>query len=428
MRRQIPLRSLALIMLLGTTLIAPTVAHDIPGDLGVAPERLVFARTGVDVTTGGILAASSLTGDVAATLPLGVADRQWSVLYATAALGPTTVVTAYNPRTGTALRETTVDGSWALPVVIDGGQPEGLSFNGRKLILFDQAPEAGSSRFAMLDTSFSEPPEVVTLRGAFAYDATSPNGDAVYLVKHLSNGDPGHYEVRVYDMVTNWMAPDPIVDKRELDELMQGRPVARATSSDGTWVNTLYVKEDGTAFVHQLDTVDRFALCADLPAMAQATDPAQAAAWRLVLHNPMAPYAANGALGVVISVDSGTAPMTGELPAATAGGPADDLELAISPDGTMLYAAGADGLTTLSSARLAAVGQAVRTPPLAGIEAAPDGWLYGLDRGGDILTLGVAEGQPSAAELARVALRPAQSTTPMELLGSIPFGSDTAQQ
>jgi hypothetical protein len=46
---------------------------------------------------------------------------------------------------------------------------------------------------------------------------------------------------------------------------MTGWPVTRATSADGAWAFTLYVKGNGSGFVHALDTVDRRAVCIDLP-------------------------------------------------------------------------------------------------------------------------------------------------------------------
>jgi MYXO-CTERM domain-containing protein len=39
-------------------------------------------------------------------------------------------------------------------------------------------------------------------------------------------------------------------------------------SADGRWAYTLYLKQDGTGFVHALDTAGRTAACIDLPNIA----------------------------------------------------------------------------------------------------------------------------------------------------------------
>ena len=55
-----------------------------------------------------------------------------------------------------------------------------------------------------------------------------------------------------------------IIDKRELAATMRGYPVARATSRGGSWVYTLYYRQDAQPFIHALDAAHADAVCIDL--------------------------------------------------------------------------------------------------------------------------------------------------------------------
>ena len=75
------------------------------------------------------------------------------------------------------------------------------------------------------------------------------------------------YVVRAYDLRARRLLPGAIVDKRNVDEIMRGYPVARASSPTGRWVYTLYTKGPGSSltFVHALNTVGQSASRIDLP-------------------------------------------------------------------------------------------------------------------------------------------------------------------
>ena len=76
----------------------------------------------------------------------------------------------------------------------------------------------------------------------------------LYAIQYLGTGPNPRYNVRAVSLVTGKPVGGAIVDKREPDEEMNGAPWARARSADGAWAYTLYVKPNGTAFVHALDT------------------------------------------------------------------------------------------------------------------------------------------------------------------------------
>ena len=65
----------------------------------------------------------------------------------------------------------------------------------------------------------------ITLDGAFAYDALSPDGARLYLIQHSSANDFQHYVVRAYDLDAHTLLPGRIADKAQKGWVMQGFPV-----------------------------------------------------------------------------------------------------------------------------------------------------------------------------------------------------------
>jgi hypothetical protein len=93
----------------------------------------------------------------------------------------------------------------------------------------------------------------------------SPDASRMYLIEYLSVGRTPHYRVRLLDLTTGMLDPDPVVDRREQEVDMRGQPVTRKASLDGRWAYTLYARSGQPPFVHALDTVDAKAYCIDLP-------------------------------------------------------------------------------------------------------------------------------------------------------------------
>ena len=102
------------------------------------------------------------------------------------------------------------------------------------------------------------------LRGAWAFDAISPGGSLMYLIQYLGAPGSGRYAVRALNLNTQRLYAGAIVDRREPDEKMTGQPATRIESRDG-WAYTLYARAGKGPFVHALDTVNRAAVCVDLP-------------------------------------------------------------------------------------------------------------------------------------------------------------------
>jgi hypothetical protein len=178
-----------------------------------------------------------------------------------------TAVAAVRVADGRVLRYATLQGAYGVPVVAFDGSSEGVSADGKALVLAGPAvpPSARAmSHFAVLSTRTLRPRRIVALRGSFTYDALSPDATTAYLVEYLS-GDWSRYRVRALDLASGRLVPGAIVAKSEANEAMQGAPVTRQTSRDRGWAFTLYARSTEHAFVHALDTRHRSAVCVDLP-------------------------------------------------------------------------------------------------------------------------------------------------------------------
>lgn len=178
----------------------------------------------------------------------------------------TTAVAAVSVQGGRVTRFTVVKGDLGVPIVAFDGTTDGLSADGSRLVLssYAQPGSALATRFAVLRTKTLRVEREITLPGAWAFDAVSPDGSTVFAVEYLSQGQVPAYRVRAIDVASGRPLPGQIVDRREPGEKMIGLPYARARGERG-WVYTLYGKPDGTAFVHALDTRQKSAVCIDLP-------------------------------------------------------------------------------------------------------------------------------------------------------------------
>lgn len=226
----------------------------------------------------GILAAGALAAAIAVPAALGgggspgvlsggkgVAAPGGAVRYVTFSKNGGTVVAAVLANGGQIARFRWMRGSYGIPLVTVGGATEGLTRDGRTLVLAPAgvaAPTTATSRFALVDTATLRVRRVLILQGSFSYDALSPDAKTLYLIQNL---DQGLYRVRAYDLARGQLLPGAIVDPKEADEPMVGSPATRATSASGAWVYTLYVRGDAPPFIHALNAASRKAVCVDLP-------------------------------------------------------------------------------------------------------------------------------------------------------------------
>lgn len=212
----------------------------------------------------------------------GAANASRSVRYVAMPVGASTIVAAVRTSDGRMLRYSTIHGGFGVPIVAYDGTTEGVSRDGRTLVLAEFGASQQQTRFAVLGTSRLRLQRLVTLHGRWSLDALSRDGRTLYAIQYLGTGPNPRYSVRAVSLVTGKPVGAPLVDKREPDEEMNGSPWARVRSANGAWAYTLYAKPNGTGFVHALDTAGRRAFCVDLP---WRTSTQRLAAVRLSLAN-----------------------------------------------------------------------------------------------------------------------------------------------
>jgi hypothetical protein len=203
---------------------------------------------GVDVSRSGVTGLAEVTRYV--TLPAG----------------RNTVVAAVRVDGGRVVRSRLLPGRFTIPAVAYDGSASGLSANGRSLVLIQPRGSfpRSTTAFAVLGTRALGTRSVFTLRGDFSFDALSPDGRWLYLVEYVAPRDPTRYLVRLYDLKTHRLRAEPIIDPREVGDVMRGMPLTRSSSPDGRVAYTLYDGAGEHPFIHALDTVDQSARCIDL--------------------------------------------------------------------------------------------------------------------------------------------------------------------
>ena len=340
-------------------------------------------------------AASGEVQDMA--IPDGTPATDWRRVVSARVDGAETIVRDDIVQPGLGGAELRIAGHWQLPTVGLDPVPVGRSLDGSTIVLVEGAynPDAGNSRFAVLQhftlgavqTAGDSPlrlARIVELPGAFEYDTMSPDGSILYLVQHLDAAAGGHYQVRAVDVATGVMRDGVIVDKANVDEWMAGSPMAQLRQPGGS-VLTLY---DGPEhpFIHALNSGEAWALCIDLP----AAGPDGGTGWRDwgLASSPdgSAVYAVNATLGMAIDVDpsqyavrrSASIGKTAAAPFVLAKFGHGDVgpvgrRLVPSPDGKLLFAAGATGLTVIKTSDLSVVRTDLAGTSIDALGITPDG-------------------------------------------------------
>lgn len=179
----------------------------------------------------------------------------------------TTRIWLVRNRDSEQVRSRVLPGKLGVPAITFNGLAEGTWAQGRRLVLASSVyDDQTHSRFVVVDTRTLHPLKTIRLRGAYAFDALSPDGRRLYLLQFPQGVGGGlHYVVRSLNMRTERLEPGAIVDKTEPDERMNGIALNRAWGPDRTWAYTLYSSGESHAFVHALNTRTRTARCIDLP-------------------------------------------------------------------------------------------------------------------------------------------------------------------
>ena len=180
-----------------------------------------------------------------------------------------TEVRLVDPQSRHLIHAWSVKGQWGLPLVTYA-ELGGIDAHGRTLVLAEPNDTGTDTRFLVFDLESPATPRMITLHGVFGYDALSPTGDRLYLIQGTARSNGARfsrfdrYVVRSYDLRHDVLQTRVVSDPRERAGAMEGYAMARATSTDGAWVYTLYVG-GAHAFVHALHTTAGRARCLDLP-------------------------------------------------------------------------------------------------------------------------------------------------------------------
>lgn len=195
----------------------------------------------------------------------GVVDRATGTRYVALPGAKTTTIAAVRTSDGRVLRYSTIGGAFGVPLVAFDGTVEGISSDGRTLVLADIAASPKETTFVVLRTRSLRLAKRITLPGRWAYDALSPDSRTLYATQYHGTGTNPRYSVRSVSLVTGKPVGPALVDERAPDEKMYGSPWARVWNGPRGWAYTFYANPSGTAFVHALDTARRRAFCVDLP-------------------------------------------------------------------------------------------------------------------------------------------------------------------
>src|SRR5256712_7080304 len=237
------------------------------------------------------------TGTGERGLPLGTPASDWSRYYTVTQLSGSARLTALDPASGHTLAQVMVSAGYSLPNIAFQGTTAGISPNGHWLALTSQGQTSGGAtvtNFLLGSSSLSDSFTTIHVNGDFVFDALSNDGKSLYLIQKMN--DANHYQVRLYDVAAGALMPQPVVDKREPNEPMNGIRGDSAADSTGNYVYTVYIR-DGGPFIHALPLDQPIAWCVDLPSTA-ASDIERQFHWALALsHDGRTLYAANEALG-----------------------------------------------------------------------------------------------------------------------------------
>ena len=195
---------------------------------------------------------------------LGVLAPDGKTRYIAVPTRNSTAIVRVGVHGGTVRSWADLEGLWGIPAPTSSARSEGLSRDGRTLVV-GRFGTGSPSRFLVIDTRLMRTVDTVTLNGDFAYDALSPDASTLYLIQHVDADNINRYVVRAYDLRTHTLQPGRIADKTQQGWVMEGSAVARTTSGDGRMVYTMYMRPGGYPFIHALDSVQGVAHCIGLP-------------------------------------------------------------------------------------------------------------------------------------------------------------------
>ena len=238
---------------------AGPLSQELPPGPSSAPKPARLLVEGDDATvivdaTSGQTAAKPLPGGV-------LSPAKDLIVRATKGAGET-IVEAVDLE-GRATPKLRLSGDYAFPNAY-GAAPSGFSPNGAWLVLVSR--DATESRFQILDVAHWTLGPTAVLSARFTFDAIHNDGSAMYLVEHPVAGGTA-YNVRLYRVRAQVLDPNIIFDKASVAQydptvgLMDGTFHVSVAPKAGDWSYGLYMRPNGTPFVHALNVPGGYAQC-----------------------------------------------------------------------------------------------------------------------------------------------------------------------
>lgn len=357
--------SLALAAACGTggraPLASPTTAVAAP-----AVERLVVEGTASTVVM------DPATGRILTTLPAGQLAPSRDLLVGLTAEGAATKLWGTD-LAGRQVLDLTLSGRYAFPAAY-GASPSGFSPNGKWLVAV--ARDDKESRFAIVDVARGAVAETITLGSRFSFDAIHNDGSALYLIEHPVKGSTA-YNVRLYDVGAKRLQPEIIFDKTAIGQfdpaigLMDGTFHVSVAPTTGDWSYGLYMRPNGSPFVHALNVPGRYAQC--IVDLAGKWTPSSMFSMALS-RDGRSLYVVDTAGGAISVIDAQRQKVARRATFATRGsGDPRAASAAVSPDGTRLYASGASGIATIQTSDLTLRGWAATDLAVRSVAVSTDG-------------------------------------------------------
>jgi YVTN family beta-propeller protein len=321
-------------------------------------------------------------GRSVASLPGGVLAPSRDFLVRVTAGASKTALTAVDLN-GTTLFALALSGEYAFPGAY-GAAPSGFSPNGKWLVLVSR--DATESRFAVIDVAKAAVAATITLGSRFSFDAIHNDGSAMYLIEHPRAGATS-YNVRLYTVATKTLLADIIFDKAQVGQydptvgLMDGTFHVSVAPTRGEWSYGLYMRPNGSPFVHALNVPGRYATC--IVDLAGRWTPSSMFSMALSDDGRWL-YVVDTAGGTVSVIDAQTQRVSRTASFATRGaGAAHAASAVISRDGTRLYASAAKGVAILQTSDLTLRGWAAPDLGVRSLAVSSDGArLFGLSDNG----------------------------------------------
>lgn len=327
------------------------------------------------------------TGTVERQLPLGTPAPDWSRYYVVTHMTGSERLSALDPASGRTLGQMSMAAGFQLPTLGSIGPSAGLSPNGQWLVLTRQAGSV--SRFVVGSSSLAQTFTTVQLQGDFSFDAISNDGQSLYLIQKM--GDPNHYQVRLYDLASQSLAVQPVADKREPREPMNGIRGDSLADPSGNYVFTVYARNNGP-FIHALPLGNPLAWCLDLPAK-NASDIEEQFHWSLATkQDGSLVYAVNASSGFITEIAPATLPairrsahVAMNASSGLVGGLVTNAEAkgariggaALSSDGRTLFAVADTGIARIDVGTLKTRSRILDGEIVESIRLSADGhWLY----------------------------------------------------